>query len=166
MAGQLCFLSEELVGLALFDDELDNETKDKMILTMKEKETKDPLKRATIDLELIHHMTLVDLTGKNSMILFKNMHLPDNYLEFPADQWKHQSSFYDAKSFISSMAITNDHAERGIALIESFSGQFTKDEEQFQFTSQVVADHCKSFLNFQNRPCSTILNRANRQHSI
>ena len=39
------------------------------------------------------------------------------------------------------MAITNDHAERGIALIESFSGQFTKDEKQFQFASQVVADH-------------------------
>ena len=116
MSGQLWFLSKELVGLAPFDDELDNETKDKIVLTMKEKEIKDPAIRATTDLELIHRMTLVDLTSKNSTTL-QNMHLPDDFLEFPADQWKHQSSFNDAKSFISSMTITNDHAERGIALI-------------------------------------------------
>ena len=54
MACHLWFLSEELEGLALFDDELDNETKDKMVLALKEKETGDPLKRVTIDLELIH----------------------------------------------------------------------------------------------------------------
>ena len=48
------------------------------------------------------------------------MHLCDNFVEFPADQWKHQSSFNDAKSLISSMAITNGHAENGNALIESF----------------------------------------------
>ena len=79
------------------------------------------------------------------------MRLSDGFLEFPADRWKHQSSFNDAKSFISSMAITNDHAERGITLIESFSGQFTKDEEQFQFASQVVADHCKKFPEFSEQ---------------
>ena len=95
-----------------------------MVLAMKEKERGDPLKRAMIDLELIHQMTLVDFKSKNSTILLKNMHLPDDFLEFPADQWKHQSSFNNAKSFIGSIAITNHHAERGIALIESFSGQF------------------------------------------
>ena len=155
MADQLWFLSEELFGLSLFHDELDNKTKDKMALTIKEKEIKDPLKRATTDLELIHQMTLVDLPSKNSMTLFKNTHLPDDFFEFPADQWKHQSRFDDAKSFISSMAITNDHAERGIALIESFSGQFKKGDEHFQFASEVVADHCKKFPEFSKQ---TLLN--------
>ena len=148
MASQLWFLSEELCGLALFDDELDNETKDKMVLVLKEKETGDPLKRATIDLELFHQMTLLDFTSKNSMILFRNMHLPDDFLELLPDQWKHQSSFNDTKSFISLMAITNDDAERGIALIESFSGQFQKDEEQLQFALHFVADHFKKFSKF------------------
>ena len=54
------------------------------------------------------------------------MHLPDNLLEFPADQWKHQSSFNDAKGFISSMAIINDHAERGIALIKVFQANLQR----------------------------------------
>ena len=53
------------------------------------------------------------------------------------------------------MAITNDHAERSIALKESFSSQFTKDEEQLQFASQVVADHCKKFPEFSKQ---TLLN--------
>ena len=37
MAGQLRFLSEKLVGLALFDNELNNETKNEMVLAIKEK---------------------------------------------------------------------------------------------------------------------------------
>ena len=57
MAGQSWFLSEEMVGLAPFDDELDNKTEDKMVLSMKEKEIKVPIQRATTDLELIHQMT-------------------------------------------------------------------------------------------------------------
>ena len=102
MAGQLWFLSKELVGSTLFNDELDNGTKDKMILAVKEKERGDPLTCVTINLEIIHQMALVDFTSKNSMILFKNIHLSDDFLEFPADQWKHLSSFNDAKSFTSS----------------------------------------------------------------
>ena len=54
MASQLWFLSKELVGSTLFNDELDNGTKDKMILAMKEKERGDPLTRVAIDLEIIH----------------------------------------------------------------------------------------------------------------
>ena len=111
-------------------------------------------------------MTLVDVTSKNSMILFKNMHLPDDFLEFPADQWKPQSSFNDTKSFISLMAITNNYAECGIALIESFSGQFTKDEEQLQFGSQVVANHGKKFPEFLKQTLLNDLELHKRQQSI
>ena len=53
------------------------------------------------------------------------------------------------------MAITYDLAERGIALIESFSGRFTKDEEQLRFALQVVVDHCKKFPEFSKQ---TLLN--------
>ena len=53
-AGQLWFLSEKLVGLALIDDNLNNGPKDEMVMGMKEKEGKEkPLKRATIDLKFI-----------------------------------------------------------------------------------------------------------------
>lgn len=38
MAGQLWFLSERSVGLALFDENLDNGTKDKMLVAINEAE--------------------------------------------------------------------------------------------------------------------------------
>ena len=108
MAGQLWYLSEELVGLALFDDNLDNGTKNKM----KEKEGEDePLKRATIDLKFVQDKTVVDFATKNSKRLFKNLDVPEDFLPYPAAQWKHQPSFIAAKSFISTLAVTNDHAE-------------------------------------------------------
>ena len=40
IAGQLWFLTEQLVGLALLSDDLDNGTKDEMVIAMKEKEGK------------------------------------------------------------------------------------------------------------------------------
>lgn len=39
----------------------------------------------------------------------------------------------------------NDHAERGVALIQEYSDKLTKDEEQLQYWLQVVADHHKQF---------------------
>ena len=59
------------------------------------------------------------------------------------------------------MAITNNYAERGIALIESFSGHFAKDDEQLHFTLQVVADHRKKFPEFSKQ---TLLNNFESRH--
>ena len=58
---------------------------------------------------------------------------------------KTPAGFNASKSFISTLAVTNDHAERGLALIENFSGCLTKDEDQQQFALNVVSDHRKKF---------------------
>ena len=41
--------------------------------------------------------------------------------------------------------VVNDQAERGVALIEEFSGHLTKDEEQLQFLLQVVQEHRRAY---------------------
>ena len=43
------------------------------------------------------------------------------------------------------MKVVNDHAERGVALIQEFSGLLTRDEDQLQFLLQVVHEHRKAF---------------------
>ena len=86
--------------MVLFDDDLDNSTKDKMVINMKEKEGKEtPLKCATIDMKLIPEKTSVNFATQNSRLLLDNLRLPDDFLEYPASQWKHQSSFSAAKKF-------------------------------------------------------------------
>ena len=70
-------------------------------------------------MKLIQEKILVDFTTQKSRVLFNNLRLPDDFLEYPAAQWKHQPSFSTVKSLISTLAVTNDHAERAIALAVS-----------------------------------------------
>ena len=45
------------------------------------------------------------------------------------------------------MKVTNDSAERGVALIQSYNRLLTKNEEQLQFLLQVVSEHRHIFPN-------------------
>jgi len=47
--------------------------------------------------------------------------------------------------------VVNDQAERGVALIEEFTGHLTKDEEQLQFLLQVVQEHRRAYPNAQKK---------------
>jgi len=43
--------------------------------------------------------------------------------------------------------VVNDQAERGVALIEEFSGHLTNDEQQLQFLPQVIQEHQRAYPN-------------------
>ena len=56
--------------------------------------------------------------------------------------------FQKAKSVATTLEVTNDYAERGVALVQEFSGRLTKDEEQLQYVLQVVAENRKKIPQF------------------
>ena len=89
----------------------------------------EPLKRTTVNLEMLQSKTLTDFATKNSAALFKNLRLPEDFLKVGSDQWNDNTSFKMAKEFVSTLVVTNNHAERGVALFQEFSGRLTKDEE-------------------------------------
>ena len=41
------------------------------------------------------------------------------------------------------MTVTNDHAKRGVALIEEFNRALTHTEQQAQYLLQVVSEQCR-----------------------
>lgn len=43
------------------------------------------------------------------------------------------------------LAVVNDRAERGVALIQEFNKRLTKNEDQLQFLLQVVSEHRRQF---------------------
>ena len=45
------------------------------------------------------------------------------------------------KLTVHELKVVNDAAERGVALIQAYSGSLTRDEEQLQYLLQVVAAH-------------------------
>ena len=58
------------------------------------------------------------------------------------DQWNENEDFKILKDFCKSLAVTIDHAERSVALVQNFSGRLTKEEKQLtavSFASRVSA---------------------------
>lgn len=152
MMGHLWYLSEELVALALFDDDVLPEVKERMLEAMNTTiGEEEPAKRVTIDPDTLQVKSLYDFTTKNTKSFFKKLNLKTDFLELPLEQWKDDPSFQDAKASVQALSVINDHAERGVALVQGFSGRITKDEEQLQYLLQVVADHRKSFPNALKR---------------
>lgn len=145
MASHLWYLSEELVGLSLFDDAVTHNIKNLMVKAMGEVEgDEDPPKRATVDVASVNK-TVADFTTMKTKTLIAKLGLSGEFLHSPASQWEDNPQYQAAKAVARKLAVTNDHAERGVALVQDFSGRLTKNEEQLQFILQVVADHRKKF---------------------
>ena len=69
----------------------------------------------------------------------------------PASQWDQNEDYNAARAKAKKLSVTNDHAERSVALVQDFTGRLTKDEDQLQFLLQAVADHRKSYHQAQKR---------------
>ena len=80
------------------------------------------------------------------MLFFQKLYLKTDFLEIPVEQWHSNLNFQEAKATVQALPVVSDHAERGVALIQEYSGRLTEDE-QMQFLLQVVAEHRKVFPN-------------------
>lgn len=146
LAGQLWYLSEELVGLSLFDDRVSNDTKEKMVMAMLCTDGATvPSKRVNLLLDEVQTKSLEDFTTKMTMSLFTKLNLPSDFLHTPVCQWHDRDDYNLACNTVKTLQVTNDHAERGVALVQEFTGSLTKDEEQLQFLLQAVSDHRKRY---------------------
>ena len=145
--GHLWYLSEELVGLALFDDNVPNPTKEEMVFAMirPPNRTERPPKRAKVDLSRLEMTTLADFTTNGSQKLFTNLRLPNDFLGEPVSTWNDNPQFQQAKEVINSLAVVNDHAERAVGDCQKFSGHLTQSEEQYQCLLTSVAEDRKKY---------------------
>ena len=81
--GHLWYLSEDLVGLALFDARVPDEEKRRMVRAMEKTVpvSEDPPKRIYVDLKSVAEKSLSDFTTQNSRRLFQKLNLPDGFLQ-------------------------------------------------------------------------------------
>ena len=61
-------------------------------------------------------------------------------------EWGEEETFQEALCIINGLAVVNDRAERGVALIQEFNQKLTPGEDQLQFLLQIVSDHGRKFL--------------------
>lgn len=140
----LWYLSPELVSLALFDGQVSSVTKRLMVEAMRngdQEKDKDHCKRITVDLDSFHSKSLESFVTPKSVKLFQMLDLPEGFLDVDPDFWEQHDDFKQGAKRVSSLKVVNDHAERGVALIQEYSGLVTRDETQLQFLLQVVEDH-------------------------
>jgi hypothetical protein len=112
------------------------------LFVIKEKDgAYDPPKRASVDLQSVCDRRLADFASKHSYILFELMELPCGFLSVDPEEWDMREDYKHAAAIIKDLKVVNDHAERGVSLVQEFSGMLTKNEEQFQFMLQVVQEN-------------------------
>lgn len=149
-SNHLWYLSQELVSLAFFDRRVSSSTKRLMVSAMQSEENQDQdhskeSKRINVDLYSFKDKNLEDFVTAKSMTLIQMMELPNGFLAVDPDLWEDRDDYKQAAETVESLKVVNDHAERGVALIQEYSGLITHDETQLQFLLQVVEDHRRMF---------------------
>ena len=93
-AGHLWYLSEELIALAFFDDDLSADTKRAMVKSIKERDDIDnPAKRAQVDLRECQGMAIEDFVIKNTRTFFVRSGLPSEFLDYNPNLWSLRDDF-------------------------------------------------------------------------
>ena len=80
---------------------------------------------------------MADFITKQSINFFTCLGIDTSFLKVPPRIWSQNEAFKKGLSICKHLKVTNDHAERGVALISIFC-DITPDEKQLQFALQVV----------------------------
>jgi len=145
LSNHLWYLNEELVALAFFDTAVTVAEKKAMVAAMDNEGDQEPLKRVSVDLLAIGKKNLCDFVTKNTRKFFDILDLSQEFLTEDPSTWAHNRTYIAAEEIAKSLTVTNDTAERGVALIQEYNGLLLKTEEQTQFIMQVVREHRKLF---------------------
>jgi hypothetical protein len=143
----LSYLSEDLIALALFDSRVPLEMKKMMIAAMKHPaSTCVQGKHLQIDPAVfLSGQGLEQFCSPKSKRLFHKLKLPCAFLNKNPSEWSEDDEYKQALVKVQGLAVVNDRAERGVALIQSFNKKLTRGEEQLQFLLQVVTEHRRCF---------------------
>ncbi|KAG0714740.1 hypothetical protein GWK47_013557 [Chionoecetes opilio] len=146
MRRHLWYLSENLIGLAIFDDRISPEQKAEMVEGMKRPSTTKNPRRPESKTPINLNRPLSAFCSVRSMQVLKSLlgGQQPTFLELSPETWNTDSCFKCAKKRAGVLKVTNDLAERGIALIQRFLGNRTKDERQTQFLLKLVRLHTKA----------------------
>lgn len=149
LGSHLWYLGEHNVAMALYDPNVSLQEKREMVHAIK---TRQPTENSRIrckeiSLDIFKTASLSHFCSKRTIEFWDIAQLPKNFLELDPNLWNDCEDFIIGKRAIDTLRVVNDCAERGVALVQSFSGKITKDENQLQCLLQVVENHRKQFPN-------------------
>lgn len=144
------YLSEQLVLLALADNDIGQEDKNRMLERLVQYDVPDQFRIGKPEMPVVTMSTeLCDLVGPQSWLLLKVAEVPDGDVE----QWmqgKATESFDMFKHFVKKNECVNDCAERNIRLIQDFVNGY-KAEDMKQNLMLVARDNRKKLKKDMNK---------------
>ena len=101
--------------------------------------------------QIYRNTTLVDLVGPDSYTLFCALNVGTQWLAKPASEWQLDPDFLATESFVQTVKVVNDAAERGVKLISDFANIITSDPEQRAALLQGVEEHHHQYKDFDKK---------------
>jgi len=143
----LWYLSETLVPLSVFDENISVSIKRDMVKALNNKESQKPEKRVAVDVTAssFYDMTVANFVTKKSLHFFEALNLDASFLTVDPLDWENRDDYRKAAQFVQNIKVVNDLAERGVALMKNYNNIITKNEDQKQFLLQVVEQHRQKF---------------------
>ena len=155
----LWYLTSETVALAFFDDGISDDTKNKMAQALRNIENaninedenyesmKKRLKLKFSEVPNILSKNIEEFISSETQNFFKRFNINFSFIESPPNLWQNNLEYKKGYEIVSKLRVVNDTAERAVKLIEDFNRIGSKNEEQKQYTLQVVAQYRKNFSN-------------------
>ncbi|XP_053948286.1 uncharacterized protein LOC128856887 [Anastrepha ludens] len=138
----LWYLTDEVSILALFDDDVDLETKVRMIANLTRENPTAHNKRYIASKEELcgplFERNIDDFVSVKSKFLFNRLQIADSFLNKCPSSWSNDDSFLQAKKKLLGLKAVNDTAERAVKLMQDFHGLITVQEEQKQFLLRFI----------------------------
>ena len=131
MKSHLWYLSEDLIGLALFSDSVCSSEKKSLVAALKKPKNQLDLRR--VDPKTIgsfHAMTLSDYATEHSTNLFTALRIDSSCLDGDLSMWPDCPAYMKAKEIVSAVRVVNDCAEHAVKLATDFNTSLTQDEGQ------------------------------------
>ena len=122
MHWHLWYLSETLVGMSFFDENIMLKEKWKMVASLKKLPSKKALKRLEgKKVGNLEAKTISDFVSSKTKVFFESFNLDTDFLQIPAEDWDSVAGYKSGMEVVAKIAFTNDRTERSIALIKDFN---------------------------------------------
>jgi len=115
MENHMWYLSDRLVGLALFDPDVSSETKCEIVNQLQSKQfVPAGPKRFTLAASKASQHSLEDCVTPNTRDLLTNLHIGSDFLCLYPETWADREDYKQGMAIVNRLLVTNDNAERGV----------------------------------------------------
>jgi hypothetical protein len=95
-------------------------------------------KRITLTASQASQHNLEDFVSPNTRHLLNQLHISCDFLDEDPESWAEREKYRRGKAIVNKLLVTNDNAERGVALVQELNKLITH-------LLQVVADHRRRY---------------------